>query len=254
MEAPTASLKEGTYKGAQRVELACATEDATIRYTTDGTEPTEGSPAYTGAIEVARSVTVRARSFREGMRASATASFSYAIEHEVRFDADGGSKVASRWVADGERAEEPPAPVREGHEFAGWTLDGAAYDFSEPVTGDLELVATWKKADSDKKDDDKKDDDSGKKDDGSGKKDDGDGKSDGGSSENGASGNGSGSGTQVRTETTTTTVTTAAKTPAKNKGGLARTGDIVLGYVVPLAAAGFAAVMAASIVRKRRDC
>ena len=247
VEAPTASLGDGTHRGAQRVELACATEGATIRYTTDGTEPTEGNPAYTGAIEVARSVTVRARAFREGMRASATASFSYAIEHEVRFDADGGSKVASRWVADGERAEEPPAPVREGHEFAGWTLDGAAYDFSEPVTGDLELVATWKKADSDKKDDGKKDDDSGKKDDG-------DGKSDGGSSENGTSGNGSGSGTQVRTETTTTTATTTAKTPAKNKGGLARTGDIVLGCVVPLAAAGFAAVMAASIVRKRRDC
>ena len=113
----------------------------------------------------------------------------------------------------------------------------------------LDVVATIKIAAPKKDSDDKGD---GKTDGDSGKKDDGDGKSDGGSSENGASGNGSGSGTQVRTETTTTTVTTAAKTPAKNKGGLARTGDIVLGYVVPLAAAGFAAVMAASIVRKRR--
>ena len=260
VEAPAASLKEGTYKGAQRVELACATEGATIRYTTDGSEPTETSPAYTGAIEVARSVKVRARAFREGMRASATASFSYAIEHEVAFDAAGGSKVASRWVADGERAERPADPTREGHEFAGWTLDGAAYDFSEPVTGDLELVATWKKADSDKKDDD-----SGKKDDGSDKKDDSkkdDGKTDdsgkkgdsGGKTDGGSSANGDGSNTQVRTETTTTTVTTAAKASARDRGGLARTGDIVLGYVLPLAAAGFAAVMAASIVRKRRDC
>ena len=258
VEAPAASLKEGTYKGAQRVELACATEGATIRYTTDGSEPTETSPAYTGAIEVARSVKVRARAFREGMRASATASFSYAIEHEVAFDAAGGSKVASRWVADGERAERPADPTREGHEFAGWTLDGAAYDFSEPVTGDLELVATWKKADSDKKDDD-----SGKKDDGSDKKDDSkkdDGKTDdsgkkgdsGGKTDGGSSANGDGSNTQVRTETTTTTVTTAAKASARDRGGLARTGDIVLGYVLPLAAAGFAAVMAASIVRKRR--
>ncbi len=48
--APSFSLPEGTYYGAQSVELACATEGASIYYTTDGTEPTASSTAYTAAI------------------------------------------------------------------------------------------------------------------------------------------------------------------------------------------------------------
>ena len=35
------------------------------------------------------------------------------------------------------------APTKAGYAFKGWTLDGAAYDMSAPVAGDITLVATW---------------------------------------------------------------------------------------------------------------
>ena len=144
--APRASIGSGTYAGTQAVELACDTDDATVRYTTDGSEPTEDSPVYGGtAIQVAHNATVKAKAFRDGWVPSETATFEYAITHKVTFDAAGGSAVAAQTVADGGCATEPAAPTRAGYSFKGWTLDGAAYDFATPVTGDLTLTATWEK-------------------------------------------------------------------------------------------------------------
>ncbi len=78
---PTASVKGGTYKEAQKVELACATEGATIRYTTDSSEPTEDSPAYDGtAIEVSKTTTIKARAYLDGMTPSKVATFAYTID------------------------------------------------------------------------------------------------------------------------------------------------------------------------------
>ena len=78
---PTASVEPGVYKAAQKVELECETEGAAIRYTTDGTDPTEGSPAYDGAaIEVAKTTEIRARAYADGMAPSKVATFAYTID------------------------------------------------------------------------------------------------------------------------------------------------------------------------------
>lgn len=61
----------------------------------------------------------------------------------VSFNSDGGSDVASQTVIKGGKAVEPAAPEKEGYDFAGWQLNGAAYDFSAEVTADIELTATW---------------------------------------------------------------------------------------------------------------
>lgn len=79
---PECSLKSGTYKGTQKAEISCKTEDAIIRYTVDGSIPNESSAAYTGAIEISKTAIVKARAFREGWTASDTAAFSYTIEPE----------------------------------------------------------------------------------------------------------------------------------------------------------------------------
>lgn len=50
-------------------------------------------------------------------------------------------------VAKGECAMRPYAPVRPGYRLAGWQKDGAAYDFSAAVTGDITLEGVWKAAD-----------------------------------------------------------------------------------------------------------
>lgn len=57
---PTIDINAGTYFETQKVTLECATADAKIYYTTDGTEPSTASTEYTAPIEVASSMTIKA--------------------------------------------------------------------------------------------------------------------------------------------------------------------------------------------------
>ncbi len=50
--------------------MTCMTEGAEIRYTIDGSEPTEESELYTEPIEITRDMTIRARAFAEGFYSS----------------------------------------------------------------------------------------------------------------------------------------------------------------------------------------
>lgn len=60
VEAPTFSVAAGTYNVAQSVELSCATNGATIYYTTNNTTPSDASTEYTGAIAVNQNMTIKA--------------------------------------------------------------------------------------------------------------------------------------------------------------------------------------------------
>ncbi len=62
---------------ATNVTLSCATEGASVYYTTDGTEPTESGTLYTGAIALSESTTLRARAFKDGMNPSLTVEATY---------------------------------------------------------------------------------------------------------------------------------------------------------------------------------
>jgi hypothetical protein len=78
---PTFSPAAGTYSSAQSVTISCSTSGATIRYTTDGADPTSSSPIYTDPILVGSgSVTVKARAFKDGMADSDIASATYTIQ------------------------------------------------------------------------------------------------------------------------------------------------------------------------------
>ncbi|UTX51911.1 InlB B-repeat-containing protein [Leucobacter aridicollis] len=66
-----------------------------------------------------------------------------AVTHVVTFDPDNGDEVSTVTVVDGELVAQPSDPVREGHTFAGWTLNGEPYDFATPVTADTTLLASW---------------------------------------------------------------------------------------------------------------
>lgn len=63
--------------------------------------------------------------------------------HTVSFDYGIEGMTGSQQVADGGKATEPVAPVRDGYRFDGWLLDGQTYDFATPVTGDITLTAGW---------------------------------------------------------------------------------------------------------------
>ena len=69
--------------------------------------------------------------------------------YTVSFDAgeDAAQAIASQRVKKGHAATEPTAPKRFGYRFLGWyTADGAKWDFSQPVTGDMTLFAKWESA------------------------------------------------------------------------------------------------------------
>ena len=61
----------------------------------------------------------------------------------VTFDSNGGSDVDAQTVALGNKATEPADPTREGCTFAGWTLNGAGYNFNSEVNNNITLVAKW---------------------------------------------------------------------------------------------------------------
>ena len=77
---PTFDPDGGTYTGSQSVTIACATAGATIRYTTDGTVPTETSPVYTEPITIESSLTLKARAWKAGWFPSHVKSAEYVIE------------------------------------------------------------------------------------------------------------------------------------------------------------------------------
>ena len=85
---PTFSPAEGTYTTAQNVAISCATTDATIHYTTDGSTPTATSDTYTGPIAVNTTTTIKAIAVKDGMTNSEVASATYTINIPATIDFD----------------------------------------------------------------------------------------------------------------------------------------------------------------------
>jgi alpha-tubulin suppressor-like RCC1 family protein len=63
---PTFSPVTGTYANDQNVTISSVSQGVTIRYTTDGTNPTESSTQYTGPVLLNASKTLKAKAFRSG--------------------------------------------------------------------------------------------------------------------------------------------------------------------------------------------
>ena len=63
--------------------------------------------------------------------------------YTVTFNSDGGSSVAAQTVDYKGKAVKPDDPTKDLMTFNGWTLNGEAFDFSTPITENLELKATW---------------------------------------------------------------------------------------------------------------
>lgn len=61
----------------------------------------------------------------------------------VNFDSDGGSVVAPQKILRGQKATAPAAPAKVGFVFGNWTVGGAAFDFTAPITSDTTLRAAW---------------------------------------------------------------------------------------------------------------
>lgn len=64
-------------------------------------------------------------------------------KYTVTFNSNGGSSVSSQTIAAGSKITKPSDPVRSGHKFVGWTLNGNLYNFNTPVNSNITLVAKW---------------------------------------------------------------------------------------------------------------
>ena len=64
----------------------------------------------------------------------------------VTFDTKGGNNVPVENVLNGQKADKPADPTREGYTFDGWYIEEGytnPYDFATPVTNALTLYAKW---------------------------------------------------------------------------------------------------------------
>ena len=77
--APTFDPEGGEYTEAQSVTISCATEDVDIFYTLDGTEPTDESDLYSGAITISETATLKAIAYNTDGESSEVTSATYTI-------------------------------------------------------------------------------------------------------------------------------------------------------------------------------
>ena len=78
------SVDRGVYEQGFDVEITCATEEATIRYTLDGSEPTATrGMIYAGPLSVNGTTTLRAAAFKEGLEPSNVDTQTYIFPADV---------------------------------------------------------------------------------------------------------------------------------------------------------------------------
>lgn len=138
---PTFTPGGGTYSASQNVSLLCSTVGATIRYTTDGSNPTSSSGTIGTSVTINGTCTLKAIAYKSGMADSAVASTSYTIT------AANGTGLTARYYNDPSNSSYPL-----GNPFAGspvLTRTDATVDFNwgdvnpgSPVTSD-NFSAKW---------------------------------------------------------------------------------------------------------------
>jgi len=160
VKAPVISPDGGTFAGSQEVTITCETEGASIYYTTDGTDPTASSTAYTAAFTLTESATVKAIAIKGSAQSSITsASFTalpsvstikeaQALETGTTFSFNGEvtvtyfhAKSKSVWIKDASGyglIYNVSSPTYEQGQVipAGWTANNTVYynvpEFASP--------------------------------------------------------------------------------------------------------------------------
>jgi hypothetical protein len=97
----------GIFAISQTVTMESSTEDAQIRYTTDGSDPDESSALYVSDILVEKNTVIRARAFKEGTDDSRISIASFEIRAAMpEFDPPAGTYTSAQSVTISTTAEE----------------------------------------------------------------------------------------------------------------------------------------------------
>jgi DNA-binding beta-propeller fold protein YncE len=129
--APVFSPPAGTYDSAREVTISTSTPEATIRYTVDGSTPTESrGTVYAAPVAVPETLTLKAVAYRAGWTASSVTSALYTIEPpepayaQYAYVANAESQTVSAFTVDpaaGTLAEVPGSPFAAGGTYP-WCL------------------------------------------------------------------------------------------------------------------------------------
>src|SRR5579859_5679925 len=101
--APTFSPGGGSYTSAQSVTISTTTSGASIRYTTDGSTPSEtAGTLYSGPVTISSTATLKAIAYESGMSDSSVSSATYTINlpqvDAPTFSPGGGSYTSAQSV------------------------------------------------------------------------------------------------------------------------------------------------------------
>ena len=136
------------------VTITCTTEGATIRYTTDGTDPTESSPVYSGPIFIDDDTMVKARAWKNGMNPSVVVAETYTYDSAqgapkgdffadpIKISGASGSRVIDDNSAYTEEADEPQHTdlwydEEEGCYYSNYELKTVWYKWLAPGSGTM---------------------------------------------------------------------------------------------------------------------
>ena len=139
------------------VTITCATEGATIRYTTDGTEPTESSPVYSDPIFIDDDTMVKARAWKDGMNPSAVVAEFYTydasqgapkgdyFDNPIKISGASGSRVIEDNSAYTEEPDEPQHTdlwydEESGQYYYNYELKTVWYSWTAPSSGTMTLA------------------------------------------------------------------------------------------------------------------
>ena len=146
---PVFSPAGGSYPSPQNVTITCATSGATIRYTLDGTEPTESSTIYTTSLTINETTTIKAKAWKNGYQPSSIAEATYTIIYTITVSANpsNGGTVTGGGTYEAGQPCTVSATANTGYTFTNWTENGsvvstsANYTFN--VTSNRNLVANF---------------------------------------------------------------------------------------------------------------
>lgn len=125
------------------VTLTCATENATIYYTTDGSTPTDSSTAYSGAIALSATTTIKARAYATGKGPSAIVSATYTYQRPTPQPTEFAKSIEislTSALASTEITTGVPALVRLKEEANGGIVGFDYDDFTLAKGGDMMFV------------------------------------------------------------------------------------------------------------------
>ena len=157
VETPVFSPVAGTYADSVTFSLSCATENAVIRYTTDGSEPTESSTLYVTPVTLTSTATVKAKAFKTDWFASETATAVYSIVYDPVLTVSGNAlaftstQLSQTFTVGGAHLTDPITLTVDNTHFTvspttianpnSNTVVTVTFDGTEPATGTITAVS-----------------------------------------------------------------------------------------------------------------